>query len=87
MSAKEMFEALGFQEINTGNRNWLIRFNKVVRINDDDYKDVNISFWISDKFYECTDWANGPDLDIWGSHINSELHQAITQQMKELGWI
>ena len=84
-----MFEALGFQEIDTGNRNWLIRFDKLIRKNNDsdDYKTISLSFWVESKIYDATDWGFYDNSDTFGARVDVPLHLAIAQQMKELGWI
>ena len=84
MKAKEMFEALGYRKANSGNDNWLIRYCKLFR--DEDKEEVNyvISFWGETKTYDTTEMK---DNFNWGLDISKELHEAITQQMKELGWL
>ena len=73
MTAKEMFEALGY------------KFNQK---SDFDFRWINKDFFIYfdlnySNYSVCFNNVNkndNPDISI-------KLHKAITQQMKELGWI
>lgn len=67
MTAKEMFEKLGFKET-------AISIDKIEYIYDTfDEGEIFVTFY--DFQYTSNSW------------VDKELHQAITQQMKELGWL
>jgi len=70
MTAKEMFEALGYEQKTQDNVIWYL----------DIKNDSAIAFDIKEKYYWTYD---GYDP----LNINIKLHNAITQKMKELGWI
>ena len=58
------------------------KFGYLTRIRTNEYVQFKgkclytITFWFVDKTYDCEQ-----------SFIGIDLHKAITQQMKELGWI
>lgn len=107
MSAKEMFEELGYELYLQEEETLIYRCKK-------DYVDNSVTFHLGTTFpktYDVSyvDWWNN-DLgslvpmnereDEWLKHsckyghwqkvdrgINIELHKAINQQCKELGWI
>ena len=69
MTAKEMFEELGFYTTIYNNGEIIIWTNRNI--------DCKISFYGHDKEY-----------GVFGCcYINLEIHNAITTQLKELGWI
>lgn len=69
MTAKEMFEELGFYITIYNDGEIIIWTNRDI--------DCKISFYEHDKEY-----------GVFGCcYINLEIHNAITAQMKELGWI
>lgn len=72
MTANEMFEKLGYR-IHTHNE---------VYIDYIDNKGKFISFEIEHKLYYVSDYKSDMTENIY-----IEEHQAIHQQMKELGWI
>jgi len=84
MSAKEMFEKLGYKLI--GNVGGLTYCNENIILGDlmirfeEDYKLV--------KYYynQHKNYANDTVLPQKIT-INTKLHQAIHEQMKELGWL
>ena len=75
MTAKEMFEKLGYKLIeNVWNKN-LITYK---------YIQYELDFDLVDKSYLFGE----DEVEYWGSaSIDLALHQAIVKQMKELGWI
>ena len=77
MSAKEMFEKLGYEYVETNNYIEYIKYY---------YK-----HWIF-KDYQKIIFFKSPiyDLDIFdrlGTTINRDLLQAINKQVEELGWL
>ena len=78
MKAKEMFEKLGFTKlININNGTWYSKIN-------DDGNTLSVRFNHNEKTIQCT---FSTDNESMGLPITFELYKAITQQMKELGWI
>ena len=78
MTAKEMFEKLGY--VQTINSDYLIEY---VGDNEDN-ESVYIRFYFLSKEYEVG-YFDGYISTAMPTSI--EEHKAITQQMKELGWI
>lgn len=80
-SAKEMFEKLGYEQTNNDLCCISYKLNeKKIEYGKRDY----IVFFLTKKIYHCcVDYA---ECDEAAKTINVELHQAISQQMKELGW-
>jgi len=76
MTAKEMFEALDYKIIENNER--IITY--MMYIGDDMKK---CSFYLIEKMYKV--WIDS--WETYAENINTDLHEAITQQMKELGWI
>lgn len=82
MTAKEMFEKLGYEEFEND--------KSFIQYRDDSHGDGDYAFvrfnhmW---KEYE-TGYYDGYETKNEETYtVSIELHQAITQQMKELGWI
>lgn len=73
MTAKEMFKELGYDEEHTSTH--ITYYKKKLLFG---YKSV--TFWMTYKNYDTSDGYE--ELDV-----TPELHLAITQQMKELGWL
>lgn len=69
MTAKEMFEELGFYTTIYNDGEIIIWTNRDI--------DCKISFYKHDKEYGVFGYC----------YINLEIHNAITAQLKELGWI
>ena len=69
LSAKEMFEELGFYTTIYNDGEIIIWTNRDI--------DCKISFYEHDKEYGVFGYC----------YINLEIHNAITAQLKELGWI
>lgn len=79
-----MFEALGYQvsfPYNSKNENYAILFTE-----DYGNKYHEIRFMLRDKKVKCSKIFYD-DKKMWSLTVDVKLHQAITQQMKELGWI
>ena len=79
MTAKEMFEELGF-ELNTDNefvRSYRIKHDENFS-GEDPFNWDYINFYIKDKTY---------NVDIMIGDVDIKLHKAIHQQLKELGWL
>lgn len=74
MKAQEMFEKLGY-ELN--NKRLAITYEKRTE-NEDEYEEICFSTDI-DQYYTIRN-------ECFGTYVTLELHQAITQQIKELGW-
>jgi hypothetical protein len=83
MNAKEMFEKLGYELI--GNCGGLTYSKKDKLLGDfiirfeSDYQFI--------KYYSTSNNIVAQDILQQKSIINMQTHQAITQQIKELGWI
>lgn len=77
ITAQEMFEKLGYSlEIyHYLGKSYLLKYSKGI---------ISIAFDLEEKEYSVSEYTYKDNE--WYS-IASELHQAITQQMKELGWI
>ena len=75
MSAKEMFEKLGFTDlgIEFGILTYGIEVMGIANGKSIVF-DLNNKTYIADDYYDPME-------------INIDIHNAITQQMKELGWI
>jgi len=82
MNAKEMFEELGYEQII--NNDSLIEY-KDYSHGDGDYAYVSfIRMW---KEYEVGYYDDYENKRREPTVVSIEEHKAITQQMKELGWI
>lgn len=73
MTAKEMFEKLGYEERAT---NYCIYHSK---------KNKEINLWTSPKIIECFEY-NAEDEQCVPSDITLKELQAINKQIEELGW-
>ena len=75
MNAKEMFEKLGYKLVEDIWNNNLFRYK---------YIQYELVFDLIEKTYAFIQ----TDDDYYGyASVDLDFHQAITQQMKELGWI
>ena len=80
MNAREMFEELGYElEKDT---NHTIEFYSINNMYEKEER--WITFYLNDKDYVISSMTNE---EFNGSVMIPQEHQAITQQMKELGWI
>lgn len=82
MTAKEMFEELGYEQ--TRNSNNLIEY-KDFSHGDGDYKYV--IFYHIFKEYEVGYFDGYQTKTAEPTVVSIKEHEAITKQMKELGWI
>lgn len=79
MNAKEMFEKLNYKQV--------VNCDKGITYAEDYYIRVNIvKFNFENKTF-ILDYAERFKFNNSWFEVNIELFQAITQQMKELGWI
>ena len=76
-TAQEMFEALGYHLYI--NNSYMICYSKFC-----DCLYEQITFWLKQKRYNSC-FFDGEQTDL--RDIEIEEHKAITQQMKELGWM
>ena len=82
MTAKELFESLGYKQ--TTNDDSLIEY-RGVNYGDGGY--IYITFYLGWQEYEVG-YANIYQINIEKVvPLTSKEHEAITKQMKELGWI
>ena len=82
MTAKEMFEALGYEQ--TINSDTLIEYN------DDSHGDGDYAYVIFNRMwkeYEVGYFDGYETKTIEPMVVSIKKHEAITKQMKELGWI
>ena len=76
MKAEQMFKELGYEEHFDTEVYWIKRDNK---------KGSHIQFLTLEETYSGYDIINNEN--VISKNYTKEEHQAITQQMKELGWI
>ena len=74
MTAKEMFEKLGYKLNRDDNFIDYIQINKI--------SNNQIRFYVKDKEVKKEDFCTG-----FAKYISLEELQAINQQVKELGWL
>ena len=81
MTAKEMFEALGWELVDSPEdyRDEIIYYTKT-----QGSAVYDLDFYLDDKTYYSYGIVKGHEI---GYPLNTQEHLAITQQMKELGWI
>jgi hypothetical protein len=78
MTAKEMFEKLGFRQ--NGNEETGIMYVR----NESEYGYEYVCF-LPEMAYECgTLWYEANSTDLY---VKTELIKPINQQLKELGWL
>ena len=73
--AEKMFKELGFEKINR-------YFDILIWVKNDDIIKFRLELKQVQVYMRSIDGKLRPPVSI-----NVELHQAITQQMKELGWL
>lgn len=78
MKAKQMFEALGFIE-------WQNDKTFIVYKNTSEPESI-VSFRIPRRTYNVSQFYKEEEMYVWKS-VGMALHKAITQQLKELGWL
>ena len=84
MNAKEMFEKLGYKisfPYNSHNETYAILYTQ-----DYGNKYHEIRFMLRDKTVQCSKIFYD-DKKMWALTLSIDEIKAITQQMKELGWI
>lgn len=91
MTAKEMFEKLGYLMKSKLNEVYL-SYHKIIvtSVNGEIFEKhhVGIVFDVNDKWFEVYQNSNNPSKNkTTNKEIDLDLYHAITQQMKELGWI
>lgn len=74
MTAKEMFEALGYE---------LIKYDSIYAWFDYKSETSVITFFLGSKGYLKSDKENEDLVEM----ITPQEHKAITQQIKEMGWL
>jgi hypothetical protein len=81
MTAKEMFEALGWElgELNVYERDDILYYRK-----KEGSAEYDLIFFFEDKTYGVDGFTKGYGIRY---NLNAQEHLAITQQMKELGWL
>jgi hypothetical protein len=88
MKAKEMFEALGYYFTEDKDKLYeKAEYNQVGLfgyLKDNKFGKEDGVVFFDDKKYTYEEYEKSY---VVGSSINFKLHQAIHQQMKELGWI
>ena len=73
MTAKEMFEALGYEYCKFYDRNKIIQYYS-------EKEDVQFLFWIAEQEFSASEYGEPKNITI-------DEFKAIQQQMNELGWI
>jgi hypothetical protein len=81
MTAKEMFEALGWKLVDSPEdyRDEIIYYTK-----KQGNAEYDLDFYLDDKTYYSYGTVKGQNINC---PLSIDEHLAITQQMKELGWI
>lgn len=84
-TAKEMFEELGFYVDTHSEEIGIYEFHKDIKF--DGYSTKRVHFDLRSKLYYVY-YAKGNNFGDFGEcEVTIELHNALTQQMKELGWL
>jgi len=81
MTAKEMFEALGWELgiLKEDDRDDILYYQK-----NEGSAEYDLDFFFEDKTYCAYGFVKGYNIRYM---LNAQEHLAITQQMKELGWL
>ena len=84
-TAKEMFEEMGFERDFSNYFNLLDMDNVIKYTRENGLVTYSVIFYLKEKQYA----AMFNNMHIHGQRlfVDIKLHQAITQQMKELGWL
>ena len=72
MTAREMFEALGYEYCKFYDRNKMIEYRKE--------DSTSVLFWIKEHKFSVSEYCEPKDITV-------DEFKAIQQKMKELGWI
>lgn len=83
-TAKEMFKKLGY-ELKVTSYDVIVYVNESQREGWQEHSQ-DVIFLKQDKLYIAQMLLKSSGIG-WRMYMNAELHQAITQQMRELGWI
>ena len=78
-TAKEMFEALGYD--------YTYYATQIVIVDERQGREKGIVFNFDEKNYTASLMEEITDYEYIPLPINAKEHLAITQQMKELGWL
>ena len=81
MSAKEMFEELGYEI--TFENEYTLTYTKKIFISDEH----QIEFYKNIQCFASKRWSDSPFEDAKPFELNMQELKAINQQCKELGWI
>ena len=73
MTAREMFEALGYEYCKYYNRDKIIQYYN-------EKEDVQFLFWIAEQEFSVSEYGELKNITV-------DEFKAIQQQMKELGWL
>ena len=81
MTAKDMFEALGWKlgKLTKNDRDDILYYRK-----KEGSAEYDLIFYFDDKTYVVEGYVKGYTIRY---NLDAQEHLAITQQMKELGWI
>lgn len=89
MSAKEMFEELGYIQVDTSKNGYgaLIEYERDETYIDDyesqiEYGTLNTIYFYKNKTYRIEMQSDDDNEEL----INMKLHKAINKQIEELGW-
>ena len=83
MTAKEMFKKLGYEQVQNDNGFITYKDDEHNKHEDGDYKYVSFNHLYNE--YEVG-YYNGYELTEYAVVVSIKEHEAITQQLKELGW-
>ena len=72
MTAREMFEALGYEYCKYYDRNKMIEYRKE--------DSTSVLFWIKERVFSVSEYGELKNITV-------DEFKAIKQQMEELGWI
>lgn len=84
MNAQEMFEKLGFEKVEDTLIKNVLNWNIVYETNRKTGRFVQVVFFSDGSLFVN---LHSEGNVICGGRIDIKLHQAITQQMKVLGWL
>lgn len=73
MTARKMFESLGYERSKYYDRNKIIQYYN-------EKEDVQFLFWIAEQEFSVSEYVELKNITV-------DEFKAIQQQMKELGWI
>lgn len=85
MTAQEMFEKLGFKKVKDTLIKNVLNWNIIYETNREMGRFVQVVFFSDESLFVNLHDSEGNI--ICGGRIDIKLHIAITQQMRELGWL